>query len=364
MKNSSRTFFDEVFLLEEGLVVVKRGRANTGFYFPPKSDFLYFNGLNDFNKIGWILQLEESLKVSEQFKKQYLDYLKSYLPQEIIQGPDFQNAVLTNIEELVELSAIDVCESRKKGLALSCDSRDLAERTLKLANGIEFIAGARFKNLDISFPFVEIQASSEMTSELIREIGEIVQNEFKNLRPKGFKFKDKPGIHPNFEKWSHTVFGKIEKQKNPLTPTEMEFSFTTNLDWYSQYISEYQERLAEKKELDGFVRIGQLDEFRESAADQAMLVVSDANGFCGVFAGIKSPLYGLPAIYMIESYLSKRWIGKKIAPIAHTIFLNEMAKRFGYVWGTIYDKNLSSLNTALSIGRQVVETEYFVRFDG
>lgn len=66
---------------------------------------------------------------------------------------------------------------------------------------------------------------------------------------------------------------------------------------------------------------------------------------------------------MIESYLSKRWIGKKIAPIAHAVFSNEMSKRFEFVWGTIYDKNLSSLNTALRIGRQVIETEYFVRFD-
>lgn len=303
------------------------------------------------------------MEISEQFKKQFLDNLKSYLPKEIIQYSDFQTAAFASLDELIELSSPEVCEARKKGMALSCDPRDLAERALKLSNGNEFIAGARFKNLDINFPFVEIQIGSEMSLELVSEISEIVKNEFGNLHPKGLKFKDKPNAHSNFEKWSHTVFGKILKQKNLLVPSGVNFSFTQNIDWHQQYVAEYQERLSEKKELGGFVRIGQLDEFQESATDQALLIASDANGFSGVIAGVKSPLYGLPAIYMIESYLSKRWIGKKIAPIAHAFFLNEMAARFDYVWGTIYDKNFSSLKTAMRIGRRVVETEYFVRFE-
>lgn len=302
------------------------------------------------------------MKVSEQFRDQYLNYLKSYLPQEIVQHPNFRNSVLTSLNELVELSESKVCEARRNGLGLSCDSRDLAERTLRLSNGNQFIAGARFKNLNIEFPFIEVQLSSEISSELVSEISSIVRTEFKNLRPLGFKFKDRPDAYLNFEKWSHAVFGNIEECEMQV-PAGMSLGFTNSLDWHQQYVTEYQERLAEKRELDGFVRIGQFDEFKESADDNALLVVCDASGFCGVISGTKSPIYGLPAIYMIESYLSKRWIGKKIAPIAHAVFLNEMSKRFEYVWGTIYDKNLSSLNTALRIGRRIIETEYFVRFD-
>lgn len=303
------------------------------------------------------------MKVSEGFKNQYLNYLKSYLPQEIVQHPDFETSELTSLGELIELSQSKVCEARKSGLGLSCDSRELAERSLRLANGDEFIAGARFKNLNVEFPFVEVQLCSAISKELIREISAVVKTAFKNLRPIGFKFKDKPAAHPSFEKWSHTVFGKIKKQKQLSMPMGMSLSFSSNLDWHQQYIAEYQERLAEKKELDGFVRIGQIDEFKESVDDHALLLASDVDGFCGVISGIKTPIYGVPAIYMIESYLSKRWVGKKIAPIAHAFFLNEIAKRYDYVWGTIYDKNLSSLNTALRTGRRVIETEYFVRFD-
>lgn len=83
---------------------------------------------------------------------------------------DFQTAVFANLDDLVELSTTDVCEARKKGLGLSCSAADLAERSLQLAEWTEFLAGARFKN----------------------------------LRPMGLKFKDRPSIHPNFEKWAHT----------------------------------------------------------------------------------------------------------------------------------------------------------------
>ena len=303
------------------------------------------------------------MKITEQFKTQYLDYLRRYLPQEITQNTDFLNAVFTGLDELKEISAPEVCAARKNGLAISCESTDLAERMLKLANGNEFIAGARFKNLDINFPFIEITPATEMSPEILCEISRIVQDQFKNLRPKGLKFKSKPTAHSNFEQWSHTVFGRIEKKEISQIPTGLDLSFTQNLDWHQRYATEYYERIAEKQELNGFVRVGQLDEFQESAKDQALLVASDADGFCGVIAGTNNPLYGLSAIYMIESYLSKRWVGKKLAPIAHDFFLNELAKKYDYVWGTIYAKNLSSLKTALRVGRRIIETEYFVRFD-
>lgn len=61
------------------------------------------------------------MKLSENFKKQHLNYLRSYLPQEIMDSADFQTAVFANLDDLVELSTTDVCEARKKGLGLSGD---------------------------------------------------------------------------------------------------------------------------------------------------------------------------------------------------------------------------------------------------
>lgn len=260
---------------------------------------------------------------------------------------------------MCELATEKVCLARKNGLALQCEVSDLAERVLQLNDGREIIAGARFKNLDINFPFIEVCKTFELTPELLSELQTKLWSEFKNLRPKGFKFKDKPGIYPALERWSHTVFGSIETKSGETSNPGLHFDFSKALDWHPKYVEEYHERLKEKQELAGFVRIGGLDEFEEAVSHDGLLLVTDNSGFAGVIAGIKSPLYGLPAMYMIESYLSKRWIGKKVAPLAHRHFLNGVASH-KYVWGTIYDQNTSSLRTALRTGRKIIETEYFL----
>jgi hypothetical protein len=306
------------------------------------------------------------VQLSEDFKKSYRAYLAAYLPSVISQHSAFAPALNRELDAYVELASEEVALSRKNGLGLACDPSDLAERILRLDDGSEMIAGARFKNLDVSFPFVEIQKPFELTSSIMAEVQRRLLLEFRELKPKGFKFKGRPGLHPNLEKWSHVVFGEIKTESPTMIRSDLKFQFSKSLDWHALYVAEYKERLLEKRELRGFVRIGEVDEFAEAIADQALLLVTDGTDrneeFAGVFAGIKNPLYGLDAIYMIESYLSKRHVGKGIAPVAHSVFLNAMAPNQKYIWGTIYDKNTSSLKTAQRTGREIIETEYFVPF--
>ncbi len=300
------------------------------------------------------------MKITKKLKNDYKAYLGSYLPPSILQNDKFENGLNVILDELSELSREDICTARKKRLDLQCEASDLAERTLRLNDGSEIIAGARFKNLDTSFPFIEIHKTTEATAEYLAELKELLRYEFKGICPRGFKFKDKPQLHIDAEKWSHTVFGEIRRKLDKNIIPGINLGFESSLDWHAQYVSEYKERLNEKTELNGFVRIGQKDEFKEAVQNKSLLLITDTSGFSGVIAGINSPLYGLPAIYMIESFLSKRWVGKKIAPLAHSFFLNGIAERYKYVWGTIYEQNHSSLNTALRTGRNIIETEYFI----
>lgn len=302
------------------------------------------------------------MKITDEFKKSYEAYIKTYLPDSIIQNENFKSSISESLKSLAELSTDEVCKARKKGLNLTCDERHLAERSLKLSDGTEFIAGARFKNLDTNFPFIAIQKSKAASADILDEIKTVVLEEFKEIKPKGFLFKDNPKLILPLEKWSHTVFGEIQIDTHVNKFLGLNFNMSRSLDWYSQYVKEYRERLDEKHELLGFVRIGDLSEFEESVADNSLLLITDDLGFCGLVAGIKSPLYGLPSVYMIENYLSKRWVGKKVSPIAQSHFFKSVSPTYKYVWGTIYDKNLSSLNTALRVGRKIVETEYFYKF--
>lgn len=301
------------------------------------------------------------MKISNEFKKLYKENLETYLPKVILQNNNYETAVYESIMELADLADIRVCTNRQKALKLSCEAEELAERCLTLSDGTQFLAGARFKNLDTNFPFVSIHKTMRASAPILDEIQNIVTKEFKAIKPKGFLFKDGPNLNLELEKWSHTVFGEIKIENQATEVSGLKFNMSQSLDWYSQYAEEYRERLTEKQELVGYVRIGDLSEFEESVTDNALLLIEDEIGFCGVVAGIKSPIYGLPSVYMIENYLSKRWIGKKVSPIAQVAFLNNVQHSYKHVWGTIYDKNLSSLNTALRVGRKIIETEYFYK---
>jgi hypothetical protein len=263
------------------------------------------------------------MNITDGFKESYETYLKSYLPETIFQNENFNRSISESLKELADLSTSKVCKARKNGLNLDYDEKNLAERCINLSDGTQIIAGARFKNLDINFPFIAIQKSKAASADILEEI-------------------------------------KIDKHASKASG--LDFNMTRSLDWYSQYTKEYRERLDEKNELLGFVRIGDLSEFEESAAEKNLLLITDELGFCGVVAGITSPLYGLTSIYMIENFLSKRWVGKKVSPVAQSHFFKSVSPDFKYVWGTIYDKNLSSLKTALRVGRKIVETEYFYKF--
>jgi hypothetical protein len=302
------------------------------------------------------------MNITDELKISYEAHLKSYLPEIIVQNENFKSSISESFEELAELSKSEVCKARKKALNLDCDEKYLAERCLKLSDGTQIVAGARFKNLDKDFPFVTIHQSGILSTDIVAEIKTKILNEFSEIQPKGFLFKDRPNLNGPFEKWSHTVLGKIENNNLKTEVLGLNFNMSLSLDWHGQYVEEYKERLNEKPELLGYVRIGDLNEFEEAVAEKALLLITDNLGFCGVVAGIKSSLYGLSSIYMIENYLSKRWTGKKASSVAQRYFLNNMHPNFKYVWGTIYDKNQSSLNSALRLGRKIVETEYFFRF--
>jgi hypothetical protein len=221
--------------------------------------------------------------------------------------------------------------------------------------------------LDIHFPFVWIHKTSSLTFEEISEIEKIVLSEFNEIKPKGFLLLDKPNLDFPFEKWSHNLFGEINTndfldESFNLKVAELKCELSQNLTWFNTYVSEFEERLHEKPEINGFVRIGVQGEFEQAAVDGALFLLSDKIGFSGVLAGIDSPLYGLPSLYMIENFLSKRWIGKRMSSPLQAKFFNSLSSRYKFVWGTIYDKNLSSLKAAKRVGRRVIETEYFYSF--
>lgn len=299
--------------------------------------------------------------ISKSFNEAYLSHLRSYLPSMISHAPDFESGARILLDDLVELATDEVCQLRKSKLNLSCEASALAERVLTLRDGREFIAGIRFKNLDTAVPFVSIQQSFELTSKLITEMSQIVKKEFQFFNPLGLKFKEGPNKYQELTRWNHVLYGKVSIKPLNEVPG-VTFSIAKDQQWHEKYAEEYRARLEEKTELKGFIDVTTQESFAEALECGTLLIATDSEGLAGLVCGKDEPYYGVEAILITESFLTKRWVGKGIAPIMHQHLLNQLVTRYQNVWGTIYDKNLSSLGTAQRVGRVIIETEYFFEF--
>jgi hypothetical protein len=90
-----------------------------------------------------------------------------------------------------------------------------------------------------------------------------------------------------------------------------------------------------------------------------LLSVWDQRGWAGVIAAKPKELYGLPCAYIFEIFLAKRARGHGIGRLMQSQLLSGICARHPYVFGHINDSNRPSLSTAFSLGRRVIETEYF-----
>jgi hypothetical protein len=281
------------------------------------------------------------------------------LPEIIVQNVGFEQSIRDKLNGLSGLASDEICITRKVALGLTCDPKQLAERIVQVDSNTSVIAGARFKSLNANFPFIEVQKNCPLFEIDLEKLTGALKREFAEIKPLGFLILDKPNLTDRAGRWGHTVFGPISENETAgfidgLTP-----DWIKEIDFFEEYQKAYIDRLTDKSELMGFVRVADLQELQESVAKGLLLKVLDRGALAGVFAGLPEPIYGLNAIYMIESFLLNSYVGKGFALPIHQYYLSHLAGRFGYVWGTIYNKNTTSMKTALRLGRKVIESEYF-----
>ena len=314
------------------------------------------------------------LKLKSRDAASFAEPLKEYLPREIVSARGLREAVINDVEVLSELADPKVAVIRRERLNLALEPAEIAEklllktRTLPPLKSRIVIGGARFRNLDTAFPFVEIHLNYRIKKAAqIEELRQMVDENFYALRPRGFTFKEAPGLGPQLgltegalQEWSHAVWGPTKKIAAAPLPKGLELKAETSIAFYSAYEREYREWRDRNEQLAPFVRI-------ESEADMETAVkaglvhsVYDAKGWAGVVAGQSNPFYNAPSIYIFELFLAERLRGKGLGRAMEALFVERVSDRFPYVWGNIHSVNTASLKTALGLGRQIVQTEYFV----
>ena len=135
---------------------------------------------------------------------------------------------------------------------------------------------------------------------------------------------------------------------------------TSATDILADYQREHQTWRSEAPELAPYVSESD-QEALQAAADQGLLMtLQDDRGFAGLVAATTAPLFGRPALCMLELLLAGHLRGKGVAAVVQSVFLAGQRSGADTVWGHIHAANLPSLRTAQRLGRRPVQQEYFV----
>lgn len=304
------------------------------------------------------------LPLSPDEMKTFARPLLSYLPPPVLSGGNIQGAVFEKLKGLDELASPATAEKRARRFKLEVNDSVFQERLFRLQDGKLIVAGLRFRKLDPAFPFLHVTANFTVTASEWPEILGSLRAAFPAVPLRGITFRQGPDSFGLFHrKWSHTVFGRTDVATEEFPDSEVKTDWDRQVRFYDLYKREYQNLLNESPERNAYLRFEDEADLQAAAADGLLCSLTDRAGWGGVIAGREHRFYGWSCLYIFEIFLVERLRGRRLAGLLQRFFLRSLSSRYSHVIGHIDDSNRSSLNTALSAGRRIVETEYFVPFE-
>lgn len=241
---------------------------------------------------------------------------------------------------------------------------DYAPRIVQLNRERRAIAQIHFRGLSLEYPFIDIFACDGALPENIDL--EYLASQFSRFHPRAVRFWT-AGREP-------PPYGGLEDLlvlASPISPLlhfpppphfeRIQIEPDPALDSFDDYRALYAELRASSPELVRPV----------SAEDRATLAAcAQVGGFCRVMidgraAGYIAARAGSYRCWkgweMIDEILAAEFRGKGLAPAMQFTFLRALdLQRASSIFGTISSRNLPSIMTARRVGREVVETGYFV----
>jgi hypothetical protein len=254
-----------------------------------------------------------------------------------------------------------VVVERIKKLGVTLPPDQMTERLLFNDGKRAVVSGLRFRNLDLRFPFVALKANFRINDpETTRVLKTLVMKSYGDADPQGFTLSEQPGLDiGQTESWSVVIGGPTETQVIDV-PNRLEFRWESSPEnFFADLEREHKAWAHENPLLARFVRIESFRDLETSGSKGLMLSIYDEQGWAGVIAGKRSPLFGLEALYMIELFLTKRLRGRGLAKVVESQYLLKLKSEFEIVWGHIHRANEASMKTALSLGRVPLQQEYF-----
>lgn len=295
--------------------------------------------------------------------------LLEYIPP-LYQTEDAARSAIDELESLDALASPDVVAARISRLGVDVSTENMTERLLEVSDERTVVSGLRYRNLDPNFAFVAVKTTARVKDvEAVGALAAHVAEAYRGVAVRGFTFWEQPGLElPTVETWATVMAGSVSIAAGADKRDLNEFA---SISWpesasevFTDYLHEHDAWRSDTPDLASFVSASSQETLQEAADHGLLMSLRDKHGFAGLAAATISPLFGRPAIYMLEMFLTQRLRGKGLAPAMESSFLASQRSEADTVWGEIYAGNLPSLRTAQKLRRQPVQQEYFVPLAG
>lgn len=274
-------------------------------------------------------------------------------------------SISDEIESLVELAMPEICLKRCEHFAIvGVKTEDYEERIIDLGNDLFILAGIRFQGLDVTQPYVSVIGNfKEINKVPFEEIAESVRESFKAFKPYSYHISFPEGLLvPGDHKIDrYTVMGNIQDIVNlelPAIPDQVELIPMKSMNFYDEYVNEYEKLYLIAPHLKNEVKIESLETLNGAGNEDLLFAIVINGSRAGVIAGYTEDYFGTKEICILEELLFESFRRKGFGVYLQKAFALKMLNRFYLMWGHISDLNPSSLKTALKNGRKITEIEY------
>ncbi len=278
------------------------------------------------------------------------------------------------LEDLLTLNDPAVMSRRSHHFSiLGTTEDDYAEKFYRLDSDQAILAGIRHLSADPSHPFVHLMLPfAPKNSDLLR-LAEFARSTFWKFAPKHLSFSARPrsassnGLTESgaefFVARNHVV-GRVTELRKLQVPAGFNrisfepFDFTKSFSWYEKAYADFH---LSNPQMKPWVPITDAEDLRDCVRDGWIFQVRVDGQVAGLVAARKEGFLGGPGAYMTELLLTEPFKGCRLASAVQRKFVNELEDGVEFIWGTIDARNQPSMKTALSLGRQVIRSEYFLK---
>lgn len=290
-----------------------------------------------------------------------------YLPEDmLVSAEQYVNKVLNKPIDFEKMERF-----RKNFYFRNSKIEDYLNKEIRLCDDSKMLCGIRFRNGDLSKPFVEIilLETYPLQMNIIIDIWEKAIENYNIFNPIAVKLSTNQDLSTislaNFRICPQDIYLLTETCKYSYKSNNLliNLKLAEGLDWYEQYAKiykSYEEQHPNSSIEMNWPTVESKDFFKVALEDKLLFEIYLDNKWIGVIAGFYDEFLNSRVIFLGEIIIKSEFRGRGFSKHIYHAFIDKIKSKNKYLVGTIYHDNKPALNSALSCNRRIIQRTYFL----